>query len=1235
MLLLAMAFMIIVTLMILPILTFSTTGIKTGLKYNDKADTLYAADAGIEDAKWQVEYDQLGGTFSTYDPHDYSSLWAYSLPKVNGAPPINKKNVDVVVANDWIPKGITVPSKTVANGIINSTKLIVTGGSYDATGYNIVITYYPDLNESLKINTVGIWLPPGYTYKSGSSNLGSEPTTSAYQGGQAVIWTFSAIAFTSLPEVNTTDSPMTAKITFSYSPSTTLSSSASIGSSILHVASTSGFPNSGRISLQNESLPITYTGITSNTITGIPASGGGSITVAHSSGEPVGLGIKPDAVSWVNTSNVSGLSYTWDDTVRVYHITSIGSTASTALYTAASAGNTFLNVVSTDGFPDSGSLTVYGEPAALTYTGKTSLSFTGIPASGTGSITMAHAVGGIVAYDATSVDTYIAKSELRKIGGAMNGDYYATGNSLMEDPGSTGVKSNKVNSSAIVAAPNPDGADNGVPDDANVSASYLYWGTWYMSDNWATQNSISSSNYSQRCHTLFTDTCSDLYGGTALVYGGSSWSSMTTGTSNALYGVWGSSSSNVFAVGLNGTILKYNGTSWSSMTSGTSNSLYGVWGSSSSNIFAVGLNGTILKYNGTSWSTMTSGTSNTLYGVWGSSASNVFAVGLNGTILKYNGTSWSSMTSGTSNTLYGVWGSSATNVFAVGLNGTILKYNGTSWSSMTSGTTNTLYSVWGSSATNVFAVGLGGTILKYNGTSWSSSTSGTSSALYGVWGSSSSNVFAVGFNYTILKYNGTSWSTMSGGTGYSLNSIWGSGSSNVFAVGSGGNFENGSDWSVYSSSRFRATGNSDADTSVNRDLTQHSAFAFDLGTYPSPAWVYTLSWEQWYSGTAPASTDGLDFSISNDGGTTWSNRVQAFRGSGVGTSGTSVFSIYQYNIPVTYLTSNFKIKYHVVGFNTSGQYVNIDDIRINTLNPDTGITFEINNGSGNKIVYFDSDGNPATSSYTTNQVTSSKTQVILTYSFSGSNPVFTGFAQSCYRDVKALVIAYAQQPISPATNFNGHATYSAIGDLGDTGTNSSAYQLAHAGWSLVTVFTGSETLGHQLYLYDNFFGSGNVSSGGISVVWNGDGTSGGTIKGFVVPQQIEGEVNAAKVTCFVTEGDNGLSGDYISMNGTKLWDGTTSTSNTKSSPNNVWNAQSYLSGGYSMYNGVDIDTVGLDPTADPPQYITWSSNILKPGDTSASITLYTQQDYWFMLYMIISFRSETTTGGLLNYLIHG
>ena len=73
-----------------------------------------------------------------------------------------------------------------------------------------------------------------------------------------------------------------------------------------------------------------------------------------------------------------------------------------------------------------------------------------------------------------------------------------------------------------------------------------------------------------------------------------SWSSMTSGTTERLRSIWGSSSSDVFAVGGSGTILHYDGTAWSEMSSGTTEHLYNVWGSSSSDVFAVGYDGTIL-----------------------------------------------------------------------------------------------------------------------------------------------------------------------------------------------------------------------------------------------------------------------------------------------------------------------------------------------------------------------------------------------------------------------------------------------------------------------------------------------------------------------------------------------------------------------------------------------------------------------------------------------------------------
>jgi hypothetical protein len=60
--------------------------------------------------------------------------------------------------------------------------------------------------------------------------------------------------------------------------------------------------------------------------------------------------------------------------------------------------------------------------------------------------------------------------------------------------------------------------------------------------------------------------------------------------------VWGTSSRDYFAVGEGGVIIHYDGEQWTTMTSPTSNYLYGVWGTSSANVYAVGDNGTILHY---------------------------------------------------------------------------------------------------------------------------------------------------------------------------------------------------------------------------------------------------------------------------------------------------------------------------------------------------------------------------------------------------------------------------------------------------------------------------------------------------------------------------------------------------------------------------------------------------------------------------------------------------------------
>ena len=155
---------------------------------------------------------------------------------------------------------------------------------------------------------------------------------------------------------------------------------------------------------------------------------------------------------------------------------------------------------------------------------------------------------------------------------------------------------------------------------------------------------------------------------------------------------------NVFAVGLGGTILYYDGSTWSQMSSPTSNWLRTVWGSSGTRVFAVGDGGTILYYDGSTWSQMSSPTSESLSDVWGSSENDVFAVGGSGTILRYDGSTWSQMPSPSSNFLSGVWGCSREDIIAVGSSGAIFDYDGVNWNQISSPTSKWLYGIWGSGA---------------------------------------------------------------------------------------------------------------------------------------------------------------------------------------------------------------------------------------------------------------------------------------------------------------------------------------------------------------------------------------------------------------------------------------------------------------------------------------------------------------------------------------------------------
>jgi hypothetical protein len=161
---------------------------------------------------------------------------------------------------------------------------------------------------------------------------------------------------------------------------------------------------------------------------------------------------------------------------------------------------------------------------------------------------------------------------------------------------------------------------------------------------------------------------------------------------------------------------------------------------------------------------------------------------------------------------------------------------------------------------------------------------------------------------------------------------------------------------------------------------------------------------------------------------------------------------------------------------------------------------------------------------------------------------------------------------------------------------------SYSAWSVVVIYSSPSTAGHHLYVFDQFLYCDNNQ------------TLNFTIKGFLAPDDVAEDPNAARMTCFVGEGDSNYTGDYFKVNGF-------SRSDTYNPANNVWNSRSNVLGGTPTDNGIDIDM------------FTAGNGIIQPGATEASISMPTGTDSWNLIYIILSFSSEITTGGVIDYSI--
>jgi len=401
-------------------------------------------------------------------------------------------------------------------------------------------------------------------------------------------------------------------------------------------------------------------------------------------------------------------------------------------------------------------------------------------------------------------------------------------------------------------------------------------------------------------------------------------------------------------------------------------------------------------------------------------------------------------------------------------------------------------------------------------------------------------------------------------------------------------------WSVYNN-EFRGQGSTSAGPET-KVLTLKDSLDLSL------TGIYNISWEQDEGGNL-SPEDIFSYAFSGDGGTTWSPYYEAFHGNDPASS-------FSCSVPDEYATADFKMRLYF-NFNAASEYVYVDNIEITYLPVDTDVVFKIND----QQVYFDGDNQPAIG---LQKITADRSYAMRNYSSGWGGPEPWGFSYACVRDVSALVKAF---PIVPGEEHHtGNAKYT-VGDV----TADNEGEIAFAGWSLIVVYASPESAGHYIYIRDvNFYS--HTTQDTTPLDFDADGAPGGLITGFKIPDPITDQYGvitesvAAKLTCFIVEGDSWYTSDTLEITGQQS--GTSKyLSNTGSPWNNLWNNASYPGG----YTGQDIDSFE----------VTWADGILTPGDNNLQVDLVSDVDAWNLVYFIISIRSETVTSGTSHYTIHG
>ncbi len=278
------------------------------------------------------------------------------------------------------------------------------------------------------------------------------------------------------------------------------------------------------------------------------------------------------------------------------------------------------------------------------------------------------------------------------------------------------------------------------------------------------------------------------------------WSLMLSDLPGALTSVWGTSATDVWAVGgdpddrSGNTVLHYDGSQWERLTTGYNGDLWWVFGFADGPVYMSGKNGLVLKYqNGTFERMDTPGTA-TVYGIWGVSPNDLWAVGGNVTggafAWRYEGEGWQPAEGfpgeiAASDSLFKAWGSSNNDVWLIGTGGITIHFDGTTFSTDPSQTTRHLFTVHGRTGDYAAVGGFGsGVIVQHDGQEWKDVTPNGAPHVIGVYLDDKGS-YAVGVEGSVLRREDGKWQVLDTGLDLiqALHAVWVDPEGGVWAAG--------------------------------------------------------------------------------------------------------------------------------------------------------------------------------------------------------------------------------------------------------------------------------------------------------------------------------------------------------------------------------------------------------------------------------------------------------------------